>query len=138
MGTMIISLDYLNPVPVQAPRLGRRRQILTLPATAGTDRVRTGLPAGTPPDRRPVFHLAVRDPYNRLNDAVCADEIRAPSDPSQTGPNLVIDITELIWEPIADGHADRSFHPPAEVDRQSMPPSLPIRPPVPHSTLSGM
>jgi hypothetical protein len=82
--------------------------------------------------------LAVREPYNRLNDAVCADEIRAPSDPSQTGPNLVIDITELIWEPIADGHADRSFHPPAEVDRQSMPPSLPIGPPVPHSTLSGM
>lgn len=130
-------LDYLNPVRVQTPRLGRQRQILTLPATAGTDRVRPCLPAGTRQIVGPVFHLAVRKPYNRLNDAVCADEIRAPSDPSQTGPNLVIDITERIWEPSADGHADRSFHPPAEVDRQSMPPSLPIRPPVPHGTLSG-
>ena len=104
----------------------------------------TGYGHAYPPERRqivgPVFHLTDREPYNRLNDAVrvCAGEIRAPSDPCQTGPNLVIDITELIWEPVADRHADRSFHPPAEVDRQSMPPSLPIRPPVPHSTLSGM
>jgi len=51
-----------------------------------------------------VFHLADREPYRRLNDAVCVctGEVRAPSDPAQTGPDLVIDVAELIWEPIAD------------------------------------
>jgi hypothetical protein len=45
-----------------------------------------------------------REPYSRLNDAVCVctGEVRAPSDPGQTGPDLVIDVAELIWEPIAD------------------------------------
>ena len=39
-----------------------------------------------------------------LNDAVCVctGEVRAPSDPGQAGPDLVIDVAELIWEPIAD------------------------------------
>jgi len=61
-----------------------------------------------PPERRQiigsVFHLADREPYSRLNDAVyvCAGEVRAPSGPGQTGPDLVIDVAELIWEPIAD------------------------------------
>jgi hypothetical protein len=68
--------------------------------------VGTGYGHAYPPERSqivgPVFPLADCEPYNRLNDAVrvCAGEIRAPSDPSQTGPNLVIDITELIWEPM--------------------------------------
>jgi hypothetical protein len=61
-----------------------------------------------PPERRQiagsVFHLADREPYSRLNDAVsvCVGEVRAPSDPAQTGPDLVMDVAELIWEPIAD------------------------------------
>ena len=43
-------------------------------------------------------------PYRRLNDAVCVctGEVRAPGDPGQAGPDLVIDVAELIWEPIAD------------------------------------
>jgi hypothetical protein len=51
-----------------------------------------------------VLHLADREPYRRLNDAVCVctGEVRAPIDPGQAGPDLVIDVAELIWEPIAD------------------------------------
>ena len=50
-----------------------------------------------------MFHLADREPYRRLNDAVCVcvGEVRAASDPGQAGPNLVMDVAELIWEPIA-------------------------------------
>ena len=33
---------------------------------------------------------------------VCAGEVRAPADPAQAGPDLVMDVAELIWEPIAD------------------------------------
>jgi hypothetical protein len=33
---------------------------------------------------------------------VCTGEVRTPGDPGQTGPDLVIDVAELIWEPIAD------------------------------------
>ena len=61
-----------------------------------------------PPERRQivgaVFHLADREPYLRLNDAVCmcAGEVRTPADPGQPGPGLVIDVAELVWEPIAD------------------------------------
>ena len=52
-----------------------------------------------PPERRQivgsVFHVADREPYSRLNDAVCvaAGEVRAP--------DLVLDVAELIWEPVA-------------------------------------
>jgi hypothetical protein len=51
-----------------------------------------------------VFHLADREPHRRLNDAVCvcAGEVRTPTDPGQAEPDLVIDVAELIWEPIAD------------------------------------
>ena len=51
-----------------------------------------------------MFHSADREPYRRLNDAVCVcvGEVRAPSDPGQAGPDLVIDVAELIWEPITD------------------------------------
>jgi len=59
-----------------------------------------------PPGRRQivgaVFHLADREPCRRLNDVVCVGEVRAPSDPGQLEPDLVIDVAELIWEPIAD------------------------------------
>jgi hypothetical protein len=60
-----------------------------------------------PPERRQivgsVFHLADREPYSRLNDAVCVctGEVRTPGDPAQAGPDLVMDVAELIWEPIA-------------------------------------
>jgi hypothetical protein len=56
-----------------------------------------------PPGRRQivgaVFHLADREPYRRLNDVVCVGEVRAPSDPGQLEPDLVIDVAELIWNP---------------------------------------
>jgi hypothetical protein len=63
-----------------------------------------------PPGRRQivgtVFHLSDSDPYRRLNDVVCVcvcvGEVRAPSDPRQESSDLVIDIAELVWEPIAD------------------------------------
>jgi hypothetical protein len=51
-----------------------------------------------------LFHLADREPYRRLNDVVCVcvGEVRTPSDPGQAEPDLVIDVAELIWEPITD------------------------------------
>jgi hypothetical protein len=61
-----------------------------------------------PPGRRQivgaVFHLSDTEPYRRLNDVVCVGvgEVRAPSNPQQPEPDLVIDVAELIWEPIAD------------------------------------
>ena len=61
-----------------------------------------------PPGRRQivgaVFRLADHEPCRRLNDAVCvcAGEVRGPGDPGQPGPDLVIDVAELVWEPIAD------------------------------------
>ena len=32
---------------------------------------------------------------------MCADEVCNPGDPGQPGPNLVIDVAELVWEPLA-------------------------------------
>jgi hypothetical protein len=58
-----------------------------------------------PLDRRQIvgalFHQADREPYSRLNDAVCVcvGEVRAAR-PGQPGPDLVMDVAELIWEPI--------------------------------------
>ena len=51
-----------------------------------------------------MFHLADREPYRRLNDVVGVGvgEVRTPSDPDQAEPDLVIDVAELIWEPITD------------------------------------
>jgi hypothetical protein len=60
-----------------------------------------------PPGRRQivgsVLHLSDHDRYQQLNDAVCVcvGEVRA-SDDSDTGPHLVLDVAELVWEPIAD------------------------------------
>ena len=50
-----------------------------------------------------IYHACDREPYSRLNDAVCVSvgEVRAPADPDG-GPELVVDIAELIWEPIAE------------------------------------
>ena len=50
-----------------------------------------------------IFHTSDREPYSRLNDAVCVSvgEVRAPADP-EGEPELVVDIAELIWEPIAE------------------------------------
>jgi Protein of unknown function (DUF3237) len=51
-----------------------------------------------------VFHLSDAEPYRRLNDVVCVciGEVRASTNREQTEPDLVIDVAELIWEPIAD------------------------------------
>lgn len=51
-----------------------------------------------------VFHLSDNDRYHRLNDVVCVcvGEVRAPDDPARESPDLVIDVAELVWEPIAD------------------------------------
>jgi Protein of unknown function (DUF3237) len=60
-----------------------------------------------PPERRQIvgtlFHQADREPYRRLNDAVCVctGEVRPPV-PGQPEPDLVIDVAELIWEAIPD------------------------------------
>ncbi|HZX53658.1 MAG TPA: hypothetical protein VFE86_03210 [Ilumatobacteraceae bacterium] len=61
-----------------------------------------------PPGRRQivgsVLHLSDNDRYRRLNDVVCVcvGEVRASNDPHRDGSDLVIDVAELIWEPIAD------------------------------------
>ena len=51
-----------------------------------------------------VFHVSDGDRYSRLNDVVCVctGEVRAASDPARKGPDLVMDIAELVWEPIAE------------------------------------
>jgi hypothetical protein len=51
-----------------------------------------------------VFHVSDSDRYKRLNDAVCVcvGEVRAAQSAGQAGPELVIDVAELIWEPIAE------------------------------------
>ena len=61
-----------------------------------------------PPGRRQivgsVLHLSDHERYRRLNDVVCAcvGEVRAPRDPGRVDPDLVIEVAELIWEPIGD------------------------------------
>ncbi len=51
-----------------------------------------------------VFHLSDSDRYLRLNDAVCVcvGEVACAKGSHQQSPDLVIDVAELIWEPIAD------------------------------------
>ncbi len=60
-----------------------------------------------PPGRRQVvgsvLHLSDDERYRHLNDVlcVCVGEVRAPQEPAaQT--SLVLDVAELVWEPIAD------------------------------------
>jgi hypothetical protein len=61
-------------------------------------------PAGRREVVTSVLHLSDRDPYRRLNDVVCVGvgEVRAPEDPQRSSPDLVIDVAELVWEPIGD------------------------------------
>jgi hypothetical protein len=60
-----------------------------------------------PPGRRQivgsVMHLSDDDRYRRLNDVVCVcvGEVRAAEEPDAS-PDLVLDVAELVWEPIAD------------------------------------
>ena len=60
-----------------------------------------------PPGRREVvgsvMHLSDSEQYRPLNDAVCVcvGEVRAADDPDAS-PHLVLDVAELVWEPIAD------------------------------------
>lgn len=61
-----------------------------------------------PPGRRQivgsVHHLSDDDRYRRLNDVVCVcvGEVRAPADPEADSPDLVLDVAELVWEPIPE------------------------------------
>ncbi len=61
-----------------------------------------------PPGRRQivgsVLHLTDSDRYRRLNDVVCVcvGEVRAAADPAAISPDLVVDVAELIWEPIIE------------------------------------
>jgi hypothetical protein len=49
------------------------------------------------------MHLSDSEQYRPLNDAVCVcvGEVRAADDPDAS-PHLVLDVAELVWEPIAD------------------------------------
>jgi hypothetical protein len=51
-----------------------------------------------------VMHLSDSDPYRRLNDVVCVctGEVRGPADPDQKSTDLVLDVAELVWEPLDD------------------------------------
>jgi hypothetical protein len=61
-----------------------------------------------PPGRRQIVasatHLSDDDRYRRVNDVVCVcvGEVRTPADPDQPSSDLVMDVAELIWEPIAN------------------------------------
>jgi hypothetical protein len=61
-----------------------------------------------PPGRRQIVgsvtHLSDSDRYRWLNDVVCVcvGEVRPPDDPTSESPDLVMDVAELIWEPIAE------------------------------------
>jgi hypothetical protein len=50
-----------------------------------------------------VTHLSDHVSYRRLNDVVCVcvGEVRASADPNQ-GSDLVLDVAELVWEPLDD------------------------------------
>jgi hypothetical protein len=51
-----------------------------------------------------VLHLSDSDLYARLNDVVCvcAGEVRAAQHSVRDSPDVVMDVAELIWEPIAE------------------------------------
>ena len=51
-----------------------------------------------------VLHLSDSDRYSRLNDVVCvcSGEVRASNVSDQESPHLVMDVAELIWEPIVE------------------------------------
>jgi hypothetical protein len=51
-----------------------------------------------------VLHLSDDERYRRLNDVVCvcAGEVRTPTETDRESPDLVIDVAELVWEPISE------------------------------------
>ena len=51
-----------------------------------------------------ALHTSDSEAYRRLNDVVCAcvGEVRTSDDPDGASTDIVIDVAELIWEPIAD------------------------------------
>lgn len=51
-----------------------------------------------------VLHLSDHARYRRLNDVVCVcvGEVRASDDPSAPSPDLVMEVAELVWEPVVD------------------------------------
>jgi hypothetical protein len=61
-------------------------------------------PAGRRQIAGSVLHLADSDRYSRLNDVVCvcSGEVRASNVSDQESPDLVMDVAELIWEPMAE------------------------------------
>ena len=60
-----------------------------------------------PPGRRQVVgsvvHLSDDERHRRLNDVmcVCAGEVRANDDPDRSS-DLVLDVAELVWEPLSE------------------------------------
>jgi hypothetical protein len=51
-----------------------------------------------------VVHVSDSERYRRLNDVVCVcvGEVRASSQPDEERSVLVVDVAELVWEPIAE------------------------------------
>ena len=60
-------------------------------------------PAGVRQIVGSVLHLSDDPAYRRLNDVVCVcvGEVRTSAAGDTAGPELVVDVAELIWEPIA-------------------------------------
>ena len=48
-----------------------------------------------------ALHLSDHPSYRRLNDVVCVCVGEVRSTDSDDGPQLVLDVAELVWEPIA-------------------------------------
>jgi len=49
-----------------------------------------------------ILHLSDHPSYRRLNDVVCVcvGEVRSSVDDPDAGSRLVLDVAELVWEPI--------------------------------------
>ena len=49
-----------------------------------------------------IMHVSDHPDYRRLNDVVCVcvGEVRAAADPRRSGSLLVLDVAELVWEPL--------------------------------------
>ena len=67
-----------------------------------------GYGRASPPGRRQivgsVLHLCEDARYRRRTDVVCVcvGEVRSSADPERRSPDLVMDVAELVWEPIAE------------------------------------
>jgi hypothetical protein len=51
-----------------------------------------------------VTHLSSNERYRHLNEVVCVcvGEVRAQEGQDRNSPDLVMDVAELVWEPIAE------------------------------------